>query len=215
MTSHVLVGPLGHKIDIFVHSPKEIQKIMNNSWAHFVKNQISHRKGISDHHLDSHTTVKIFQSFSPSEQTILSLNMLGRYQTGAIKAIWAADCEGESPFCSQQDSRPHRILQCPVFEKTREQHPQAIQILSEERKDWTYLPIPRLFPDSQFLPMVHNSRVFPKPEDYALSQLEHHPQSILRFFTDGSCSNPMFERAKIAGWSIIQDLTTNLNTEKR
>ena len=57
--------------------------------------------------------------------------------------------------------------------------------------------------------MVHNTTVFPKPEDYNINIDQHHLHSSVRFYTDGSCSNPMFERAKIAGWSIIHDQSYN------
>ena len=208
-TVNILVGPLGHRINLFVHSPKEIQKILSESWSHHVQLNISHRKGIGEHHLDLKTTGKVVQNFTPSEQTILSLNMVGGYQTGAIKALWATDCNGECPFCSQQDSRPHRMLHCQTFEEARKRHPKAIELLLNSRRDWIYLPIARLFPDAQFLTMVHNTTVFPKPEDYHSNIDQHHLHSSVRFYTDGSCSNPMFERAKIAGWSIIHDQSYN------
>jgi len=204
-TSSIIIGPGGNEIHLFVHSPKEIQAILNDSWNTFVHNQIQHRKGILESGIDLKTTARVLKSFSPVEQKILALNMVGGYQTGAVKTLWANDCDGTCPFCGQKDGRLHRILECQQFQEIRNKHPAAIHILQSSRKEWVYLPIARPQCDKTFIKMLNNGRKIIKPEGYELHDPSSSGHTTLRFYTDGSCINPMQEDAKLAAWAVIQD----------
>ena len=209
LTPTELKGPGGEVIKLFVHSPKEIQNIVKDSWNTYVFQQIKHRKGISVQGIDLKTTARVFASFSPVEQSLLSLNMVGGYQTGAVKSIWASDCDGTCPFCGAEDGRAHRILECPQFQSIRVKHSQAVQTLTTSRQEWVYLPIARKFYDADFIKFVNNNRHELDPNKYELFESDNDEISALRFYTDGSCINPLHEQSKLAGWAVIQDTSAD------
>ena len=204
-THQHLTGPGGFNIDIFNDSPKEIQKTLTSAWSYFVKMQIQHRKGIEHHELDLSLTAKVYRSITRVEQSIIALNLTGGYQTGAVKTVWTDDDDGSCPFRSQPDSRYHRILECPRFNDIRNRHISAIEILSTQRQEWIYLPIARKFQHEELLMVTHNNRRFPNHQEYHIPQPPQDESERLKFFTDGSCMFPTNDKARIAGWAVIQD----------
>ena len=204
-TYRVLQGPGGHQIDVFVDSPKDIQKTLTSAWTYHVKQQIQHRKGVGTDDLDLNLTAKVYGSFSSVEQTILALNLTGGFQTGAVKTIWTEDNDGTCPFCFKQDGRHHRIIECTKFEEVRNRHQEAINILTTQRENWIYLPIATKFQYDDILKVAHNNRVFPNHQDYQFFAPPEGDNPLLKFFTDGSCLHPTNENARIAGWAVVQD----------
>ena len=205
-THGVLHGPGGHQIDVFVDSPKDIQKTLTSAWTYYVKQQINHRKGISTNELDLNLTAKVYGSFTSVEQNILALNLTGGFQTGAVKTIWTDDNDGTCPFCFKQDGRHHRLVECTRFEEVRTRHQEALDIPTTQRKDWIYLPIAAKFQYDEILKLAHNNRTLPNHHDYlSPPEGENSVLKFLKFFSDGSCIHPTNDNAKIAGWAVVQD----------
>ena len=208
-TSTIITGPGGNEIHLFVHSPKEIQRILNDSWNTYVHQQIKHRKGVPDTEIDLKMTARVYKTFTSVERTILALNMVGGFQAGAVKSLWASDCDGVCPYCGLIDGRKHRILECEKFREIRDKHQTAIRLLQSTRQDWVYLPIARSFQDKSFIKTLNNSRKSLDPNVFELQMPDDLQHPTLRFYTDGSCINPMQEDAKLAGWAVIQDCSIN------
>ena len=167
------------------------------------------RKGIGEVSLHPHITASVFQSFSEQDQKLLIHNFLGAFQTEKQKSFWDTKCTGVCILCKGEDTRAHRLLECPHMECIREKHPSAVRILSEIRPEWCYLPIARQHPDVILLRMILQHHATSTHELSLPSICQEH----ICFYTDGGCQNPTCVDAKLASWSVIQDLSQTTDWE--
>ena len=211
-TDGSMIGPAGFRAHLFLNSPKELKRIFRQAWGYVVMNEVQHRKGISEQLINHRLTCKVFQTFPPSEQVILALNVTAVFQSGTTKSFWDANQDGNCPFCGAPDTHAHRILDCVATKSIRENHPKAIATLISERPDWVWLPIARDHPEKEFLRHVFLTRAMlevhiPEDKGNILETLGKY-----RFFTDGSCCDPTDEDARRSSWGIIWDKSGNHNS---
>ena len=100
-------------------------------------------------------------------------------------------------------------MECDGFKEIREKHREACSILRNERPEWVFLPLPRLhdqvFLFEQFLDTIQEK---PIPE-------LNNDDVKLRFFTDGGAICPTQPRARVASWSVIQDISKSEQQQKQ
>lgn len=145
-TNGWLIGPENVYCNILTDSTRYIVATLHRMWdLHLV--QISDRKGIGQHYLDTQLGSKHFSKLTDEEQQWIKLNVVGGFQTDKRKAGWTDEIEGCCPFCEQADTRQHRLLECTHFSQLRDQHAVACEVLGTIREEWVYLPLPRQHPN--------------------------------------------------------------------
>ena len=110
------------------------------AWPHFLISNLS-RKGTGDFLPHPTITAKVMARFSAADQALLVCNLVGGFQTAATQRIWDSDASVACPLCGEDDSRPHRCLECPKLSQVRDQHVDAVDILHNVRPDWVYIPL--------------------------------------------------------------------------
>ncbi len=182
-------------------SIKEITCFISEAWSQFAIQQIN-RKGVGEHDVHYSLTSQVFSKLSKADQHIIALNLVGGYQTESQKAIWASDCTGLCPLCQAKDHHQHNPLECKALLECRIRHPLAIKILTNERPEWMYMILGRQHPK------VQQSRLFSStiapPKSLPLPSQTRN-QRI--FYTDGGAIHPKDPFARLASWSVVEDLS--------
>ena len=162
------------------------------------------RKGIGDFLPDPRCGLRVLSAFSDEIQQLIELNIVGGYQTQSMKAKWDKDIDGSCVFCGECDTREHRLLQCSVGQSVRDAFPDAIITLKEHRPEWIFVPLPRQH-DMVILLRAYLKLVRPPiiPAAYDV------PEGTLKFYTDGGAIHPACACARIASWSVVQDVAVS------
>ena len=195
-----LIGPDHYRCNLFNDRTKDCVACLRQAWPLFVIQQIN-RKGIGDHHLHPTITGDVFQSFSNEDQLLLTHNLLGAFQSDKQKALWADDGPGVCKLCGGEDTKSHRLLECPEFDLLRSQHCEAIRILQQCRPEWIHIPCARQHPDV----LVHRALL----QHLHITQTNNPPElenvSHVKFYTDGGCLYPTDPMARLASWSVVME----------
>eukprot|EP00435_Cladocopium_sp_Y103_P004600 s2444_g1.t1 len=164
--------------------------------------QMVDRKGMGDYVPDTMVFHKVFSKFNDAEQNLLKLNVVGGFQTGSQKAKWNDDNDQACELCGEVDDRSHRLLHCAPLKQARDDAQDACVVLNDTRPEWIYMPIPRLHDKVLLL------RAFLKtvrcPDVIAPRNCD---LPTMRFFTDGGTKHPRSPDARIATWSVVQDIS--------
>lgn len=151
--------------------------------------------------------IPFIQKLSPSHQAEVSAYITGKRMTQDVFKIFRSDISGNCPFCSQEDSRIHRISQCPHW---RQQRIQAN--ISEDKanllgQNMLQLGLPDLVP----LPLRMFLNELEKELPFAIPRHNPAPASCPSLFLDGSayCNNHPF--LTIAGAAVVQGFPASLS----
>ena len=191
-TIHLLTDPLPF-----------ILKTFRSAWPESLLMHID-RKGFGDYIPHPTISAKIFSSFCDADQALLAYFFLGSFQVESIKSKWKPDADPRCPFCGEVDTRPHRYLTCSAFQDVRTAFPDAIRILTDERPEWAYLPVPRASPDADVCHVLFHN--FPKCDDPVPFPFETVPNEVT-FYTDGGAIHPQIPDARISSWAVVQDMS--------
>ena len=145
--------------------------------------------------------VKVFSKCSEENQQLVRLNVVGGHQTQSMKSKWDAEVTDKCAFCGSCDTREHRLLECTVGDQIRASHTEAVEILQLHRPECVYLPLPR---QQVFCLLLRSYLKLVKPP--VIPACDNTAEGTLKFFTDGGALHPTCASARIASWSVIQDI---------
>ena len=191
------------KFDCLRDCAKYIRRQITLGWMEHAIDQCSHRRGIKDQFLDIPTTISFFSTLDDTLKRIVILNMIGGFQTEFCKSKWASDAEEKCLLCGAVDHQDHRMLFCPCLSEVREQFPDVVENISNNRLSWIYHPFAHQFPHIRVLQAFFMSIEAPSRQVHINSE-----QSHLRFYTDGGCEDPTEIDFRHGSWSVILDHTT-------
>lgn len=201
MTKEALVcSEDGLVCDVQFSSGKEIKLAMSRYWSKFVFSAVIDRKGIPNDEVNVSVQLSVFSSLTDAEQKLTALNVTGGFQTNAIKKKWNEDVEVQCNFCEQFDNRAHRLLTYTATSVTRDQHMDAVGILTNEYPDWQYLPLATHVEDTNVFLMAMQAIKLPKPDPAMIVHATHHI-----YYTDGGCIFPQIADARISSWAVVRD----------
>ena len=196
------------KISIVTDTCKDIRLFVDDIWHLVVHKESEHRKGIvSLTRFHRPITLDVLKKFDDNDLRGLFLNITGGYQSGASKHMCYEGHSEKCVFCDEVDTKEHRILMCPHFQKVRDQHPDAIRILKEEHHSWIWHPIALQHDETAFFQSVITNR--PRPICPDLAQWGIVNGQSIQVYTDGSCCYSSDPQARRAGYAIILDFSQN------
>ena len=190
-----------HSLNILQDSAKKIKRIVSRAFHEFVFQQVDHRRGIPNDRIDVELLHKVFSKMSDADQKILLLNLVGGYQTNTAKSRWNSEIDVTCECCDQPDHTDHRLLFCPAMERIRNEHPEAVSILSSHRINWIYHPFPTLCPETRLIDAINSCIHLSHPS--ILENVEH--PSHLNMFTDGGCEYPADYTSRRGSWAVVVD----------
>jgi len=106
-------------------------------------------------HIDRLETVATLSKFAESQRWLLIREIAGGYQIASQKQKWLTHASGLCDFCQQEDSRIHRLLECPIGTEIRHQFQSEIINWISEDSLVPAFPMITWHPDSEALSIVH------------------------------------------------------------
>ena len=185
-------------------SQKDFCRIIQQYWDIFVTQQVQHRRGLSNHLFDFTLTQRVFEALDPKHQKLIRMNMVGGFQTKIIQSKWSSVVSDKCPLCDQVEDQQHVILKCCALQRVRDRHDEACKILTFQRPQWIYHPIAI---KSRHLEVVREALDAIQP--FSDIPCIEHTNSNLRFYTDGSCTDPAEPSFRRASWAVIGDCSPN------
>ena len=198
-----IIGPDHFTCNVLRDPTKKLVNMFKLMWNHHVLQSMS-RKGVGDFLPDVKLAAKVFCKLKEDEQQLVKMNVVGGFQTHSVKAKWDSDTCDKCVFCGALDTREHRLLDCIVGMEIREDFASACDILKNQRPEWVYLPIPR---QHEMCLLLRAYLKLIKPP--IIPMPVHGDGQELRFFTDGGAINPTSGWARIATWSVVQDISVS------
>ena len=197
------------KIDVLKTSSKEIAVFLSEVWPDYVLKQVN-RKGFGDFHIHPGITIKAFEHIPYHQQPFVALTMVGGFQTEGQKAKWANDTEGLCKLCDQKDCHRHAFLDCPALLECRKGYEEEMDILENIRPEWIYFPIARRHPRVNELELFISSIKLPQQP---FSSTLGHQHRV--FYTDGGCHYPTDRYARMASWSVVEDISQSQSEQEQ
>eukprot|EP00438_Fugacium_kawagutii_P011463 Skav234953 [mRNA] locus=scaffold2817:165851:170123:- [translate_table: standard] len=188
--------------NILVDQSKHIVHVMKHRWyEHVLQNEVSRRGIDTSVPYNVALTQRIFAELPNRHQKLVMLNLVGGFQSNAVKSTWAQDKEDTCELCGQVDHIAHRFTSCDKLAFVREKHPVAVQALQSHAEAWIYHPIARFHSDQQVVHTMLENFVQPEPPERIIVI-----DNEMTFFTDGGCLRPKDPRNRIGSWAVLQDL---------
>jgi hypothetical protein len=198
-----IVGPDHLTCNILCDPTKRIVLALKQMWTYHVISSMN-RKGVGDFLVDFPLANRVFTNLDEETQQLVKLNVVGGFQTQSMKAKWDKDIDDKCIFCGMPDTREHRMLECLVGADIRNEFHHVCTMLRDTRPEWIFLPLPRQH-EMCLLLRAYIKLIKPPIIPHAFDT----EASELRFFTDGGAINPACAPARIATWSVVQDLSTS------
>lgn len=189
-------------ISLLFTCPTEIEYHVDVAWSDIVTQQVSHRKGMDNLPcLNFSATSKNLSKLDKVDQKIICKYLSGAFAHGD-KNFHRGTSDGMCQFCKNPDSLIHRIHSCPAFEDIRNEHSHTLDWINESCQHWNATPIIPRHPDEGQWDQIKS--IVPSPLVRNISFQQSCPR---RFFTDGSCKNPLTPEAAFASWSVVEDFS--------
>eukprot|EP00438_Fugacium_kawagutii_P032586 Skav236452 [mRNA] locus=scaffold1758:170356:174349:+ [translate_table: standard] len=187
-------------------SQRRLYRFLLSTWQqdHFImKTDRTHAFHCPDP--DRITTIAILKHFSSEEQTSLLREIGWGYQLQTQKDTWCNDADGSCIFCSEMDSRRHRLLSCPIGDHVRA--PFATELTALEDTLLPDFPFATVSPLFQWHRTLHFRQPWPEVSEAVKQGVEdlRRQQVAIHWATDGSCSFPELPTCRFAAFSIMMD----------
>eukprot|EP00435_Cladocopium_sp_Y103_P070281 s44_g35.t1 len=156
-------------------------------------------------------TVAILKPFPETQRKQLLREIAGAYQLETQKTHWAPDATGLCRFCQTEDSKEHRLLQCPAFAEAREPFQATLDQVAEHGLEFSMCPCITAHPESQFHQLLHFQQPKPviHPDFQAFATQRYLANNPFHIYVDGSCQYPHSPTTRIAAFAGIVDVATS------
>ena len=206
----------GIEIHLVSSSLAAITKWVRRSWQKEVLDLHCSRQSLRHLHFDFATTRRVIASFPKKQHAALISEISGAYQTERQKQSWAHDSDGCCVHCGQEDSRLHRLLECPATQDIRLRYQEVVSFLQDEGSILAEIPAIPLQPDDDLLLMLHQLHPEADIERNILGRLLTLIQQGLlpEIYTDGSLQHGDASVGRLASYGIVWD-TCVLDAQRR
>ena len=184
----------------------KLQRFAKASWEVDFFLHYTQRKNLRGYPDISHRlTTRALKKFPGATHVRLVRELAGGFQTKEQQSKWDTQVSGQCELCQFEDSRYHRIFECPDTQSVRARFKSVCnfdQLVEAEWHETAGIMIPRLQGLAQAL--IHN---LPEPEvPIFVRQHVVHSGTRVAFYTDGSCQCPEQMPFSTAASALIMDL---------
>lgn len=189
-------------------SVQRITRFLIQTWQQgLVKSKTQRFSWFALPDFDRVSTMLTLRTLQPAQRCHIIREIAGGYQLASQKAKWTHD-DPNCSYCGEPDSRPHRLLECPVGQEARQQYHSLITSLQEEDSILSEVPVVIVSPCSSWLQTLHFQALTMSISDLILSQVidRHNHGHIINWFTDGSATHPESPITRYSAYAIVLDL---------
>ena len=158
---------------------------------------------------DVMATSEVLQKFDPSQRKILFRELAHAFQNGKQKSKWTTDDSSTCQFCNEPDDSEHRMLHCPVMAPVREQHPEAIEILTDHMPGWVDHPVVFQHALHDFITQLRERIPEPAIPEATQNLLRATISGPLILYSDGSSEHQAHPQTRFASYALVADLAAN------
>eukprot|EP00438_Fugacium_kawagutii_P001526 Skav207804 [mRNA] locus=scaffold381:63692:67435:+ [translate_table: standard] len=204
-----LILDTGIKLHLVSDSYHTILLYLGLTWQNQLFSTLTTRQELQDAAPISRVeTVSILNTFPPEERLMLVREISGAYQLETQKMHWDPTVTGFCPFCLADDSKAHRILDCPAFADIRERYPHVIRSINTLQPSFPDMPVvhPHDMADTHML--MHKSMPRQCIADEFLTFASERAETCqpVHIYTDGSCRFPESPTTRFATYAVVVDL---------
>ena len=135
----------GHRCPWTTCTAKYLRATLEAAWSHQVLKKTAHRKHMDMTNSDGRTVAKLVQKMNEEDQGLIQAHLGGAHYTHEVLQKFARGLAPTCPFCNQEDSHYHRLVQCPGLQHERLEHQETIQWLrTQPRAVATYGLCPKV-----------------------------------------------------------------------
>ena len=207
----VITSPHLVPLSLVYDSFAKLQRFARATWEVDFYLHNSQRKSLRGRADISHRlTIRALSKFPGATHVRLARELAGGFQTKEQQSKWDSQVSRQCELCQFDDSRLHRLLECPATQAVRDRFASVCDFEQIQEAEWhetAGINVPRLYGLAQAL--VHN---LPEPELPAFV-CQHVAQSRNRvgFYSDGSCQCPEQMPFSTAASALIMDLCMSDN----
>ena len=210
-TGHLQVSAL-QDCHLLKDSFQRVFRFLTHAWQDDFFVLYSQRKSLHSLRPPSRVdTVAILKSLDDTSRKATIREISGAYQLASQKAKWLPDTTNACKFCQGEDSRLHRLVECPVFHSIREPFLPLLQQLQDLEHPMLFCPMILRHPDCEAHLGLHAVEPVASICQEAINR-SHRLQAlglVPKFYTDGSCSYPSCPTSRHSGFAVIMDLATS------
>eukprot|EP00435_Cladocopium_sp_Y103_P066472 s251_g28.t1 len=156
-------------------------------------------------------TVSVLCKFPDPKRWLLTRELAGAFQTAAQKKHWVHGATGQCDFCQHDDSRVHRLLECPIGAEVRQSYQSEIDAWKLAESLMPEYPFVTIHPEWEAMTLVHFLQPKPVFGDAILTKVSTMLSANIdvHWFTDGSCQHPSDFHGRYASFAVVLDLCEN------
>ena len=157
--------------------------------------------------INRYDTVAILAKFSCEERKKLLREISGAVQLPTQKQHWCTEHTLECPFCSMEDSKTHRLLECPIGNDIREEFSDTISEINSSGSLLPEFTVLHVHPDSEALDLAqfqHSHGIINATVQKMVVSFQKKSLPI-NWYTDGSCQYPHLVTSRFAAYSVVFD----------
>lgn len=207
-TGHLQVSAL-QECHLLKDSFQRVFRCLTHAWQDDFFVLYSQRKALHSLRPPSRVdTVAILKALDDTSRKAMIREISGAYQLASQKAKWLPDTINACKFCQGEDSRLHRLVECPVFHSIREPFQPLLQQLQDLEHPMLFCPLILRHPDCEAHVGIHAVEPVASICQEAIRR-SHRLQAlglVPKFYTDGSCSHPSCPTTRYSGFAVIMDL---------
>eukprot|EP00438_Fugacium_kawagutii_P012153 Skav200039 [mRNA] locus=scaffold337:128586:133469:+ [translate_table: standard] len=204
----VQVGPF-QWIPLVHLTSKKLTRLLQQAWSQDLLTLHASRKAWKGHTpIHAWETARVLQRFNHTQQRALINEMSGAFQTMSQQSHWDPSVTDRCLHCEGEDTRYHRIFECPATQRVRQAHQPILQLVEEQGLLYHELPVVTEDFSRTILHTICEALPEPEVDETLCTRLCALDASgfMLHFYTDGSCCNPTVVDGSHAAFAVILDV---------
>ena len=202
-------GPGMYTFSVKHSSRRQISRAVQAAWTHNLGAKLAHRNGLhAVGAISGSDTMTVVQALPASRHNFAANCVAGGHMSASSRAKWDALVEPQCVHCGAQDTKFHRVFECPLFSSIRQAFAPLLSWIQQHALHWIHSSCITEHPDADVVRLLFRTRPYVDPPP-----LLSPPQTAGRvMYTDGSCTVPQVPAARHASWAVVEDVALHLNT---
>lgn len=153
-------------------------------------------------------TRAVLKKLPPGHFSRIIQEISGAFQIASQKQKWDATASADCPFCTNIDSRAHRVYDCPATTHIRAQHQDIVDFYRFQSDLIHELPVLFVDPKQELIQTIHWTQPVASFDPSLVEQVVQLCELGVTpcFYTDGSCQLPTVPTTSFAAFSVVLDL---------
>ena len=196
-------------VDLLNCSSKRLRRFLDLAWQYqHVLAMTSRASWYQFPDISVSDTRQVLNLFQDPQRQLLVREIAGGYQLSTQKCHWLSHDDGSCSLCGGEDSRRHRLVECPSGAEIREPYRSVLDSVENCGSCLVDFPVIPVYPGMEALRVMHFSFELPTWSPDVLCVLEGQVSLgvVPSFYTDGSCQFPHVVTARYAAFAVILDL---------